>query len=94
MKTITIASLFAFGVLVFFGCKTADNAVDCQGICDRYQECFDESYDVSDCTERCLDDASNEGYDTQADACDACIDDKSCASATFNCATKCAGIVP
>lgn len=94
MKTITIASLLAFAVLAFFGCKTADNAVDCQGICNRYQECFDEKYDVSDCTERCLDDASNEGYDTQADECVRCIDDKSCTSATFTCATQCGGIVP
>lgn len=94
MKTFTFASLFAFGVLAFFGCAPADNAVDCQGICNRYQECFDENYDVGDCTERCVDDASNEGYATQADECDACIDDKSCTSATFNCATECAGIVP
>ena len=95
MKTFTFASLAAFAVLTFFGCKTADNAVDCQSICNRYQECFDEDYDVSDCTERCLDDVSNEGFVTQADECDTCLDDNaSCAAATFASASECAGIVP
>ena len=45
MKTIIIASLLAFGALGFFGCNTVDNTVDCHGICNRYQECFDEKYD-------------------------------------------------
>src|SRR4051794_24679993 len=44
MKTILIASVFAFGAFAFFGCNTVDNAVDCKGICERYKDCFDEKY--------------------------------------------------
>lgn len=94
MKTITLFGLFVFGALTVFGCNTVDNTVDCDGICRRYADCFDKSYDVSQCTSRCLDSVDNEGYHTQADACVSCIDDKSCTSATFNCATQCKGIVP
>jgi hypothetical protein len=95
MKNLIVAGLLAaaFAILIP-ACNKADNAVDCNGICDRYKSCFDASYDSGACQDRCRDEADTEGYATQADECDACIDDKSCASATFECASKCAGIVP
>jgi hypothetical protein len=96
MKNLTIAGLFAFGALLFFGCNPVDNAVDCHAICDRYQTCFNAEYDVAACESRCREDANadNDDYTTRADGCSNCIDDKSCASATFTCAPACAGIVP
>jgi len=97
MKTFIMAGIFAVSSLLFFGCNTntADNAVDCNAICERYEECYDKDYDSGACVDRCLDDAANEGYATKADACDACLDDaESCTAQTFKCATECSSIVP
>ena len=77
------------------GCGTADEIFDCQSVCMRYRDCFKSDYDVDACRQRCRDNSeSNPSIRQDADQCDACIDDKSCASATFNCATPCASIVP
>ena len=97
MQRLLIAVLAA-GFVGIIGCSAADevdNAVDCQSICDRYKSCFDSDYDVGACAERCRDN-SNEDKDFQrkANVCNACIDDRSCSSATFGCATDCAGVVP
>jgi hypothetical protein len=95
MKNLLMAGvLSAFAFLLIPACNQADNAVDCNGICNRYQTCFDAKYDSGACQDRCRDDADTQGYATKADACVTCISDKSCASATFECATQCAGIVP
>jgi len=76
------------------GCG-ADAAFDCHQVCDRYKTCFDQSYDVGACSERCRTNSANSStVRSQADQCEACIDDKSCASATFSCATTCGSIVP
>lgn len=95
MKTLIMASIFAVGSMFITGCNTADNAVDCNAICDRYQTCFDKDYDSSACVDRCLDDSADQGYATKADACDACLDDEtSCVAQTFSCASQCGSIVP
>ena len=90
------AVIAAFG---FVGCgeaaDEASNTIDCYSVCDRYSECFDADFDVEGCTDRCEDEAdASESREARLEACDNCIDDKSCTSATFNCATECAGIVP
>jgi hypothetical protein len=95
MKKLLLSAMLVLGGILYFGCNKADNAVDCVGICDRYKSCFDAKYDTAACVERCRTDADAENdYTTKADACSNCITDKSCASATFTCATDCAGIVP
>lgn len=71
------------------------NRITCADVCNRYQECFDEDYDVEACTDRCEDDATaREDKEDQLEECDACIDDESCASATFGCASQCVQFVP
>lgn len=77
------------------GCDEAESAFDCHQVCSRYQTCVDDDYDVSACRDRCRTNADNdESYKDKADACEACIDDKSCAGGVFSCATECIGIVP
>jgi hypothetical protein len=77
------------------GCRQVENAIDCHGICNRYKDCFDHNYDDDACEDRCEDAANdNKDYMRKADACNDCLGDKSCASATFNCIDECAGIVP
>jgi hypothetical protein len=93
--TFTIAGMIAITAMLLFGCSHTENAVDCVGICDRYQTCFDSRYDTNVCVVRCRDNAdSDPSYMDKVVACHACMDDRSCASVTFTCSTQCAGIVP
>ncbi len=87
---LTFASL-----LLLNGCGVIDNAFDCNTICNRYKNCFDSNYDVAACATRCRTDSGNDpDYKRKADVCTACIDDRSCTAATFNCAPSCGSIVP
>ena len=80
--------------LALSGCGV-DAAVDCQGICSRYKTCFNASYDVQGCEERCRSNAAaDKAYKAKADSCKACIDGASCATAPFSCSTTCVSIVP
>lgn len=75
------------------GCATVEHAYDCDQICGRYKDCFDANYDASACASSCRDKASDTAYGNKAEACQACIDDRSCAG-TFACVSECVGIVP
>lgn len=71
------------------------NNVNCASVCSRYSDCFDSDYDVEGCTDRCEAEAdASENREARLESCNACIDDKSCSAATFQCASECAGIVP
>jgi hypothetical protein len=97
-RTFLLAALTLFAALTSFGtiaCDKVDEAFDCQQVCTRYRDCYDSGYDVSGCESRCRTNAANDPSVQQAaDTCDNCIGDKSCASATFNCAGSCGTIVP
>ena len=85
------------GLLTVLGCGEAvdevPNTVNCGSVCKRYSDCFDADYDVDGCTDHCEDQAdASENREQQLESCNACIDDRSCASATFSCSTQCAGI--
>lgn len=71
------------------------NSIDCDTVCQRYADCFNGDYDVEGCTDRCENRAgTDDDRQRQLRQCDACIDDRSCTSATFACAGDCVGIVP
>lgn len=71
------------------------NRVTCKDVCQRYADCFDGSYDVGACTNRCTDDSTaSDEKDGKLKACDSCMDDKACVSAVFNCGTDCGTFVP
>ncbi len=80
------------------GCSAADevkNTIDCNQVCQRYADCFKSDHDVDGCSDKCENNADNdEERQRKLRMCDACIDDRSCTSATFNCADDCLGIVP
>jgi hypothetical protein len=77
------------------GCGAADRLYDCNAICTKYKDCVDANYDVGACRDRCQDNAADsEAYEDQADECQACVDDRSCAGAVFGCSSECVGIVP
>lgn len=90
-----VAFLFSGFSALAISCGSVDRVTDCHAICDRYQDCFDDGYDVSSCRDRCTELADNDtSFESKVDACDDCIDDRSCSSATFNCAAQCSSIVP
>lgn len=79
----------------FVSCDAADEAFDCQAVCSRYHDCYDQGYDVGKCRDSCRTRAANDPSVKQAaDTCEACIGDKSCLSATFECGGSCSNIVP
>lgn len=97
MKTMK-SLVFAVAAMVGSGCAVVqkiDSVIDCNGICDRYQSCFDSKYDTSACASRCRASASKDAdFRRKADMCNACISERSCAQATFACVTECISVVP
>ncbi len=96
MFKLALASLATLTVAlsVTTGCDSVTAAYDCNKICDRYKECFDADYDDEACATRCQDSAGDsEAYDDKAEACESCIDDRSC-TGSFECVGECGGIVP
>ena len=94
MKKFAVAAMLVAGVLSLSGCGV-DAAVDCHRVCARYQSCFESNYDLSACEPRCRSHSNTDtDYRRKADQCSACIDERSCASATFNCAVECSTVVP
>jgi hypothetical protein len=90
--------LIPVALVLAFACDAADEIeaeIDCQSICDRYAECFDDDYDVTACQDRCEDNIdSGEIEQNDVDECSDCIEDRSCTGATFACATECLSVVP
>lgn len=88
-------SLLFLSLTALARCGAIDTVFDCQGICARYSSCFDAAYEVGSCTERCRVASTNDReFRRRADECKACIDDRACSTATFNCAAKCSCVVP
>ena len=76
-------------------CNSVDAAFDCNAICNRYKDCFDSNYDTGACASRCRSHSADDtDYRHIADQCEACIDDRACTSAVFNCGVQCATVVP
>jgi hypothetical protein len=84
-----------FTALAVTGCNDVKNAYDCDHICERYQSCFDTSYDVDSCETKCKNNAdSDDSFADKASSCQSCEDGDSCVAAAFSCADDCADIVP
>ncbi|HVV52795.1 MAG TPA: hypothetical protein VHO06_24250 [Polyangia bacterium] len=97
-KSLTMAAFVALGLAAAgsaIGCDSVEEAFDCQQVCQRYRDCYDSSYDVGGCEDRCRTNAANDpNVKNDADTCESCIGDKSCLSATFTCGGSCGAIVP
>ncbi|MDQ3335139.1 MAG: hypothetical protein M4D80_08255 [Myxococcota bacterium] len=98
-KKLGFMSVFTLSVMMAFtgpGCdNAADRAYDCDEICDKYKACVDPNYDDGACGSRCRDKTGNSAAaEDKADACQDCIDDRSCAGAVFGCGIECAEFVP
>ena len=74
-----IRSIPMFALLLgLAGCGAEDvvtTAPTCNDVCNRYQECFDEDYDVTGCTQDCADAAiDDEAYQDRVESCEDCLD--------------------
>lgn len=97
IKAVSVALLAL--TLASVGCSAADpitNKYDCQNVCQRYADCFDNDYDVGACRDRCESDASNS--DQKQDKLDDCADcigeQSSCVEDIAECTTSCGAFVP
>ncbi|HSC89058.1 MAG TPA: hypothetical protein VLC09_17370 [Polyangiaceae bacterium] len=82
------------GSFALVGCSEAERTYDCAQICDNYATCLDSNLDKTDCVDQCEDKGeADPDFAAKASECEECLDDKDCASATLNCATKCAEVV-
>jgi len=88
-------ALFCVFLSAASGCDTVETAFDCNTVCNRYRDCYQSDYDVGACRSRCRASAEHDpNTRAKADACESCLDGKSCVAATFDCTTECSGIVP
>lgn len=88
---LSFAILVALAMLMA-GCA---NRLQCQSICDKYQECFSSEYDTKSCVNSCVDKSKDdEDFSRRVEMCEVCIDDRACSESAFGCATDCVGIVP
>lgn len=101
MRTLAILAFLASVSLSTSGCfgnddplSEIDEAANCNSVCDRYRDCFDSTYDTETCYDNCQAEVDRRGDPQAANDCEACIDDMSCASTVFNCATECGALVP
>lgn len=94
-RMLSFAAFCAMGFFGSSGCDSVDAAFDCQAVCERYRDCFDQGYDVAACRSDCRTASANDStVRAKADACEACIGPMSCISSVFNCAQDCGAIVP
>ncbi len=69
--------------------------VTCLDVCQTYEDCVDDEFDVLACNRRCRGSVGREqGAEDRLEACDECLGDRSCASGTFYCRDQCEGILP
>lgn len=95
MKTCFGLALVALlGALAMTGCGEANRLYDCTKICNKYSDCINDDIDKAECVDRCEDEGdADPDFEEQADACEKCLDDKSCTEATVECATNCAWVI-
>ena len=95
LSAITFTSALAITSPACGGSNAIDRIYDCDQICDKYKECADANYDNAWCADDCRAAAKDDqAYQSKADDCETCIDDRSCVDSAFQCSAQCAGIVP
>ena len=90
--------ILAVLVVLVPACGAADEVeshIECDAICEKYADCYDSDYDIEECASDCRAEFDEDAdYLDKIDACDSCIEDKSCSESTFECTDECVGIVP
>jgi hypothetical protein len=93
MKLGILASIIA-AVSLFAApaCDDVDKTLDCSSICSKYDDCVG-NVDQDMCVDSCKDWADqNQDNADRLDACENCVDDRSCTESAFQCIAECAFI--
>lgn len=70
------------------------NSITCGDVCERYQECIDEDFDIVACTDGCEANASAvTAQEQRLEDCDACLNGVSCEEGVFMCTNRCVGVI-
>jgi hypothetical protein len=70
------------------------DAADCSSVCNRYRECVDQNFDVSDCESRCVNKAGKDrDFDDRLTHCQSCTEGRTCSETVSNCVAPCAVLV-
>jgi len=74
-KTLSLFALTTFGLLTTVGgCSEVGEAIDCDQMCNKMQDCIDSDIDVRDCAEKCEDRVDDNTLADKLDACTDCLD--------------------
>lgn len=74
-KTRILFALATFGLLAAAGgCSEVGEAIDCDQMCNKMQDCIDGDIEVRDCAERCEDRVDESALADKLDACTDCLD--------------------
>lgn len=76
------------------GCANPAVVQGCNVTCNRYKDCFDASYNVSACMDRCVKQGDTQEGTRKVGLCETCVRSRACTEALFACAVDCGGIVP
>lgn len=88
----TVAAFFVVA-FSYVSCSSTEHADTCATVCERYNACFDDTMDVSECTDDCVDDAAdNDGFGTDVDGCRACMEAEGCGASLFDCFDECGAV--
>ncbi|AKT40150.1 hypothetical protein [Chondromyces crocatus] len=88
-RAMRVTLLWIGMALVTAGCETAEQAVDCQKICQANRDCVDTSFDVETCRADCEEQLdTNESFRNEAKVCEACLERTEC-SEQADCFLEC-----
>jgi hypothetical protein len=81
------AALFALALCSCDG--PAEKSLDCATICDSAEKCVGDDFDRSECTDQCIDDASQDA----ADECQQCLSSEDSCAEEAKCTLACSGVL-
>jgi hypothetical protein len=95
MKIFVLTATAFLSLIPLSACNRVQTHFDCLQVCQRYSDCFDKSYDVGACKDRCeaMPGTADQRQEI-ADDCEDCLDNQSCISGQFACGNACQTIVP
>ena len=93
MKKISLLFGTLLAAAAMLGCSNeVGEVIECAQVCESYDDCVDDAYDATGCTDSCEDFADvSPANEDQVFACDDCLNTMVCSA---ECNDECAGIIP
>ena len=95
---VCVALLTTAGLIACDGPFSADEGsefeTDCRQVCDEYKDCYEKDFDADACSSECIDESiRSTDFQKQVDDCEECMDDETCLSGVFACASECGPVI-